>query len=65
MLLYLQVKLLREFFVIFLGNTVLVLLAWRIYGDRIRARSGRRNIQELRSSVSDLKLPSEMDFKCK
>lgn len=61
-----QVKLLREFFVIFLGNSLLVLLAWRIYGARIRARSGgRKNIQELRTSVSELKLPREMDFKCK
>ena len=29
-------KLLREFFVIFLGNSLLVLVAWRIYGARIR-----------------------------
>ena len=51
---------------IFLGNSLLVLLAWRIYGARIRARSGgRKNIQELRTSVSELKLPREMDFKCK
>ena len=31
-----KVKLLREFFVIFLGNSLLVLVAWRIYGARIR-----------------------------
>lgn len=31
-----QVKLLREFFVIFLGNSLLVLVAWSIYGARIR-----------------------------
>ena len=29
-------KLLREFFVIFLGNSLLVLVAWGIYGARIR-----------------------------
>ena len=31
-----KVKLLREFFVIFLGNSLLVLVAWKIYGARIR-----------------------------
>jgi len=67
-----QVKLLREFSVIFLGNSLLVLLAWKVYGERIRNKfmSGRQgntkdSIEELRSSLSELKLPSEMDFKYK
>jgi len=69
-----QLKLLREFSVIFLGNSLLVLVAWRIYGARIRAKfmtagerkgSSRKNIQELRTSLSELKLPQEMDFKFK
>jgi len=67
-----QVKLLREFSVIFLGNSLLVLLAWRVYGQRIRNKfmSGRqgstkKSIEELRTSLSELKLPSEMDFKYK
>ena len=33
-----KVKLLREFFVIFLGNSLLVLVAWKIYGARIRTK---------------------------
>jgi len=69
-----QVKLLREFFVIFLGNSLLVLVAWGIYGARIRNKfmtagrrrgSTRRTIEELRTSRSELKLPQEMDFKFK
>jgi len=68
-----QVKLLREFGVIFLGNSLLVLLAWRVYGQRIRTKfmtsgrqgSSRKNIEELRTSLSELKLPQEMDFKFK
>jgi hypothetical protein len=73
-LLLLQIKLLREFFVIFLGNSVLVLVAGRIYGTRLgtkfltggeRRGSSRRNIEELRTSRSELKLPQQMDFKFK
>jgi len=67
-----QVKLLREFSVIFLGNSLLVLLAWKVYGERIRNKfmtgrkgSARESIEELRTSMSELKLPSEMDFKYK
>lgn len=67
-----QVKLLREFSVIFFGNSLLVLLAWRVYGERIRNKfmSGRqgntkKSIEELRTSLSELKLPTEMDFKYK
>jgi len=68
-----QVKLLREFSVIFLGNSLLVLLAWRVYGQRIRNKfmssgrqgSSRKNIEALRTSLSELKLPQEMDFKFK
>ena len=39
-----QVKLLREFSVIFLGNSLLVLLAWKVYGERIRNKfmTGRK-----------------------
>jgi len=67
-----QVKLLREFSVIFLGNSLLVLLAWKVYGQRIRNKfmsgrqgSSKNSIEELRTSLSELKLPSEMDFKYK
>jgi len=72
-----QVKLLREFFVIFLGNSLLVLVAWRIYGARIRnkfmtvsgerrgSQQSRKTIEELRTSRSELKLPNQMDFKFK
>jgi len=68
-----QVKLLREFSVIFLGNSLLVLLAWRVYGRRIRQKfmeggprgQGQQSLQELRTSLSQLKLPQEMDFKFK
>ena len=40
----LKVKLLREFSVIFLGNSLLVLLAWKVYGERIRNKfmTGRK-----------------------
>lgn len=67
-----QIKLLREFSLIFLGNSILVLLAWKVYGERIRNKflsgrqeSTRKNIEELRTSLSELKLPPEMDFKYK
>jgi hypothetical protein len=67
-----QVKLLREFSVIFLGNSLLVVLAWRVYGARIRekfmevgGRGDRNKLEELRTSLSELKLPQEMDFKFK
>jgi len=68
-----QLKLLREFGLIFLGNSFLVLLAWKIYGQRIRQKfmtSGRqgsstKNIEELRTRLEELKLPPEMDFKFK
>jgi len=68
-----QVKLLREFSVIFLGNSILVLIAWKVYGQRIRDKfmdgqqgaRGRNKLEELRNSLSELKLPQEMDFKFK
>ena len=46
----LKVKLLREFSVIFLGNSLLVLLAWKVYGERIRnkfmtARKVRKSLK--------------------
>ena len=39
-----KIKLLREFSLIFLGNSILVLLAWKVYGERIRNKflSGRQ-----------------------
>lgn len=66
-----QLKLLREFSLILLGNSFLVLLAWKIYGPRISAKFGltsrgsRRAIEELRLSMSELQLPKEHDFKFK
>ena len=65
-----QLKLLREFSLILLGNLILVFIAWKIYGPRISAKFGdprgsRRNIEELRLSVSELQLPTEHDFKFK
>ena len=65
-----QLKLVREFSLILLGNLIFVFLAWKIYGPRISAkfmRSGasRRVIEELRTSMSELKLPKEHDFKFK
>ncbi|TRY67459.1 hypothetical protein TCAL_08029 [Tigriopus californicus] len=62
-----QWKLIWEFSLILLGNTVLVILAWRIYGPRIIHRffspGGRKVLQDLRLSMSELKLPKEHDFK--
>jgi len=65
-----QLKLIREFSLILLGNLVLLLIAWRIYGSRIssrflRSRGGRRVIEELRESVSELELPEDYNFKYK
>ena len=65
-----QLKLIREFSLILLGNLVLLLLAWRIYGSRIssrflRSKGGRRVIEELRESVSELELPEDYSFKYK
>lgn len=66
-----QAKLLREFSLILLGNSLLVLLAWKIYGPRISAKFGfqrggsRRAIEELRLSMSEFQLPKEHDFKFK
>ena len=49
-----------------------VYFAWWKYGDRISRRfyvtsagAGRRNIEELRTSMSELQLPKEHDFKYK
>jgi len=63
-----QTKLIWEFFVIILGNSFFVLIAWRWYGERIRSKfmiNGRRNMEDMRISHSELKLPREMDFKFK
>jgi hypothetical protein len=68
----LQVKLLREFSLILAGNTLLVLIAWKIYGPRISAkfssspsRGSRQVIEDLRLSMSELQLPNEHDYKLK
>ena len=66
-----QYRLLREFSLILVGNIFLVLLAWRLYGPRISARflgrsgGSHKRIEELRSSMSELQLPKELDFKYK
>lgn len=67
-----QSKLLWEFFIIILGNCLLLSLAWWVYGDRIRSQFMQggsdkrlRNFEEIRDGYSDLKLPKEMDFKFK
>lgn len=66
-----QLKLLKEFSLILLGNVILVLIAWQIYGGRISSKfavkrgSSRRAIEELRLSMSELQLPKEHDFKFK
>ena len=66
-----QFRLLREFSLILLGNLVLVIIAWSIYGPRIAAKFGvshrgsRKTIEELRLSMSELQLPKEHDYKYK
>lgn len=61
-----QLKLVGEFSVIIVGNCLLVLLAWRWYGGRIRTHfmlCDERQRLEDRVSCSSLKLPREKDFK--
>jgi len=61
-----QIKLIGEFTVIIIGNSLLVILAWRWYGDRIRTHFmlvDEQRRQENRISCSSLKLPKEKDFK--
>eukprot|EP00088_Acartia_fossae_P035377 TRINITY_DN36444_c0_g1_i1.p1 TRINITY_DN36444_c0_g1~~TRINITY_DN36444_c0_g1_i1.p1 ORF type:complete len:152 (+),score=19.02 TRINITY_DN36444_c0_g1_i1:23-478(+) len=63
-----QTKLIWEFILIILGNSFFVLVAWKWYGERFRKKfmlAGRRNIEDIRVSYSELKLPQEMDFKFK
>ncbi len=66
-----QLRLLREFGLILLGNIVLVCIAWKVYGPRISVKFGRppggsrRAIEELRISMSEFQLPKEHDFKFK
>ena len=66
-----QFRLVREFSLIFLGNLLLVIIAWSIYGPRIAAKFGvsnrasRKTIEELRLSMSELQLPKEHDYKYK
>jgi len=57
-----QFKLLREFSLIFAGNTILVLIAWKVYGDRIKKKflkPTKTFKDEVRNSYLDLKLPQE------
>ena len=68
-----QFRLLREFSLILAGNFLLVLIAWKVYGPRISARflarstsgGSHKQIEELRTSMSELQLPKELDFKYK
>jgi hypothetical protein len=67
-----QSKLIWEFFIIIFGNCFLLILAWWVYGERIKIQfmqSGsdrrQRNFEQIRDGYSDLKLPKEMDFKFK
>jgi len=58
-----QFKLLREFSLIFAGNTILVIIAWKVYGDRIQNKFMKKtesNQDELRNGFLDLKLPQEI-----
>jgi len=61
-----QQKLVGEFSVIIIGNCLLVILAWRWYGGRIRTHfmlSDEGQRLEDRVSCSSLQLPREKDFK--
>ena len=68
-----QYGLLREFSLILTGNIILLLAAWKVYGPRISARflarstsgGSHKRIEELRTSMSELQLPKELDFKYK
>ena len=68
-----QYRLLREFSLILAGNIMLVLVAWKVYGPRISSRflarstsgGSHKRIEELRTSMSELQLPKELDFKYK
>jgi len=65
-----EYRLCREFCLILAGNTVLVLIAWKIYGPRISAKFGpskgsRKTVEEIRMSISEFHLPKEHDFKFK
>jgi len=67
-----QSKLIWEFFIIIIGNSFLVFVAWWWYGERIRnhfMQSGSatrlKNLEEIKEGYSHLKLPKEMDFKFK
>jgi len=64
-----QLRLIREFSLILLGNSVLVWFAWKFYGPRISAKFGhsksRKTVEELRLSMSEFQLPKEHDFKFK
>lgn len=58
-----QLKLLKGFGVILSANIVLICISWRVYGKRISERFMRppstKAIEELKKSVSQLKLPKE------
>lgn len=58
-----QVKLLKGFLAILFFNVILIFCMWKIYGSRICLRfmkpATTKVIEELRKSVSQLKLPKE------
>ncbi len=67
----LQLRTSKELLFILAGNVFGVFCAWYKYGDRISRRffvtsvTSRKNIEELRTSMSELQLPKEHDFKYK
>lgn len=58
-----QLKLLKIFFAFLILNLFLIFVAWKYYGRDIHERfikpTSNREIEELRASVSKLKLPKE------
>lgn len=58
-----QCKLVKGFSIILLINILLTCLAWKVYGKRVSDRfmkpSTSKAIEELKASVSRLKLPKE------
>ena len=68
-----QLRLLQEFTLILLGNALLVLVAWKLYGPRISGKflrerapgADRKEVENLRTGIDELKLPREQDFRVK
>ncbi|KAJ4448121.1 hypothetical protein ANN_10133 [Periplaneta americana] len=58
-----QIKLLKGFLFIFFANIFLIYMSWKIYGKRISEKFMRpvtsKTIEDLKRSVSLLKLPKE------